>query len=244
MSEEQMNKVFVELYNMLLSEKTDDYSGRVLTKHITEEELVRLAREMIGSDINTETYHAVMNIMKRVAIREIANGGSVQFGLGYFSLDVRGVFIGEHAKWDPNVNSLHVKVTASEELREAVKKAHVEVRGLASSGAFINSVTDAESGEVNTRLTPGGGLTISGVKIKIAGPSSSNRIEIIDDIGIGYDVPAKSVLTNTPTKITFIVPQNLPKGKYRVKLTTQYSTSSTLLKAPRSITFNQELEVK
>jgi hypothetical protein len=240
---EEKNTVFVELYEMKLSEREDDRMGRVLTdKSLTEDDLISLAVNR-GTDINPETLRASIKILKEIAIREIANGASVQFGLGYFALDVKGVFIGDHARWNPKVNSLHVKVTPSAELRVTVQDAHVEVIGMASSGTVINSLTDVSSGEVNKRLTPGGGVNLTGLKIKIAGKNGNNGIEFLDANSISYEVPAKDILVNDPRKITFIVPA-LPKGLYRLKLTTQFSNASTLLNDPRSVEFPYPLEVK
>ncbi|MDR1623443.1 MAG: DUF4469 domain-containing protein [Tannerellaceae bacterium] len=240
---EEKNTVFVELYDLKLSDREDDRMGRVVTdKSLTEDDLIRLAVNR-GTDINPETLRASIKILKEIAIREIANGASVQFGLGYFALDVKGVFVGDNAKWNPKVNSLHAKVTASAELRTAIQNVHVEVLGMASSGTVINSVTDVSSGEVNTRLTPGGGVNLEGTKIKIAGQDGRNGLMFLDANNIVYDVYPKSILVNDPKKISFIVPA-LPKGEYRLRLTTQYSTSSTLLKEPRTVEFGYPLTVK
>jgi hypothetical protein len=241
---EEKNTVFVELYDLKLSEREDDRMGRVLTeKSLTEDDLIKLAVNR-GTDINPETLRASIKILKEIAIREIANGASVQFGLGYFALDVRGVFLGDHARWDPKVNSLHTKVTASAELRSAVQNAHVEVIGMASTGPVINSVTDVTSDTVDTRLTPGGGVNLTGVKIKIAGPDATNGIVLIGSDGTEIDVVESKILVNEPSRISFILTTELPKGKYRLTLTTQFSASGTLLKKPRTFEFGNLLEVK
>jgi hypothetical protein len=239
----EKNTVFVELYDLKLSDRADDRMGRVVTdKSLTEDDLVQLAVKR-GTDINPETLRASIKIIKEIAITEIANGASVQLGLGYFALDVRGAFIGDHAKWNPKVNSLHIRTTASAELRTAIHDTHVEVLGMASSGTIINSVTDVSTGEVNKCLTIGGGANIVGVKIKIAGPSPLNGIKLVDNKGIAFGVPAKNILVNDPKKITFIV-STVPKGDYNLRLTTQYSSSSSFLKDPRVYLFEHVLEVK
>jgi hypothetical protein len=245
MASEEKNTVFVELYDLTLSERVDDHFGRVVTaKSLHEDDLINIAVKQ-RTDLNPTTLRASLDILKEIAIKEIANGASVQFGLGFFSLDVRGIFIGDHAQWNPEVNSLHVKTAAGVELRTAIKGVHINVRGMASSGTVVNTLIDKSSGEENTRLTPGGGVNLTGSKIRIAGESADNGIRFIDqNSGTEYPVPMESVLVNDPKKVTFIVPADLPVGDYKLSLTTQFSTAATTLKEPRTYLFDYVLAVQ
>ena len=42
-----------------------------------------------------------MELLKVIACDQIANGASVAFGLGYFSVGVNGVFSGDDPGWNP-----------------------------------------------------------------------------------------------------------------------------------------------
>jgi hypothetical protein len=245
MANEEKNTVIVELYDLTLSERVDDRFGRVVTtKSLHENNLINIAVKR-RTDLNATTLRASLDILKEIAIEEIANGASVQFGLGFFSLDVKGIFIGDHAQWNPEVNSLHVKTASSVELRTAIKNVHVNVRGMASSGTIINTLIDKSSGEENTRLTPGGGVNLTGSKIRIAGESEENGIRFIEQTsGTEYPVPMESVLVNDPKKITLIVPSDLPAGDYKLSLTTQYSNGKVMLKEPRTCLFDYVLAVQ
>jgi hypothetical protein len=245
MAEEEKNTVIVELYDLPVTDETDDRVGKVITpKTLRENDLVNIATKR-RTDLNPTTLRSSLDILKEIAIEQIANGSSVQFGLGFFNLGIKGVFIGDHAQWDPAVNKLHVKVTASVDVREVVKKVHVKVRGMASSGTFVNTLLDKSSGEENSILTPGGGVNLTGVKIKIAGESDENGIRLIDqNSGTEYPIPMETVLINDPKKVTFIVPADLPVGDYKLSLTTQYSSSNTLLKEPRTYLFDYVLAVQ
>lgn len=121
-----------------------------------------------------------MEILKEVAIEEIVNGASVNFGLGYFNLTVNGVFIGDNASWDSSRHSLAVNATPTAELRNAVKAITVDVRGLAVSGPSINTLTNVRSSEVNSRLTPGGGVNLTGNSIKIEGSDPNVGIKLVN----------------------------------------------------------------
>jgi hypothetical protein len=241
----EKSNVFVELYDLTLSDKADDRFGRVITsKSLKAGDLINIAVQR-RTDLNPTTLRASLDILKEIAVEEVTNGASVQFGLGFFSLDVKGVFIGDHAAWDPAVHSLHVKTAASVELRQAIKHIHVNVRGMASSGTVINTVRDVASGEENKYITPGGGINLAGNKIKIAGDNPANGIHFINQgDGTETPVPATAILVNDPKKLSFIAPAALTAGDYKLSITTQYAGSATLLKEPRTFVFEYILAVQ
>lgn len=236
--------VIVELHDLTISERKDDRYGQVVTsKSLREDDLIAIAVQR-RTDLNPTTLRSSIDILKEIAIEEIAGGASVEFGLGYFGLDVRGIFIGDHASWDPKTHSLHIRVAASAELRRAIRSTHVNVRGMASSGTFINRVFDVTSGEENRRLSIGGGVNLTGSKIRIAGDNPENGLYLVDMNGdTVYKFSSKSILINDLSKLSFIVENGVTDGDYRLKIVTQYAGSSTLLKEPRSYVFDHVLAV-
>jgi len=115
---------------------------------------------------------------------------------------------------------------------------------MAGIGTIVNSVTDIASGEVNTRLTPGGAVNLTGSKIKIAGDNPANGISLTNQANNVVTVIAvNSIAVNDPSKITFIVPADLAPGDYKLSITTQFSTPSQGLKDPRSYMFDYILTV-
>lgn len=120
----------------------------------------------------------------------------------------------------------------------------VNVRGLAVSGTVINSLTDVASGEENAKLTPGGGVNLTGTRIRIEGDNPAVGLKLVNvETEAETVIPATSVLINDPSRITFIVPADLAQGDYRLTLTTQFSASGTQLKEPRSYEFEYVLTV-
>ena len=185
-----------------------------------------------------------MEILKEIAIEQIANGASVNFGLGYFRLGVNGVFIGDNAGWDSSKHSLSVRVTPNSGLRQTISNCRAVVRGMAATGLAINAITDISSGEVNSRLTPGGGVNLTGSKIKIDGDTVGVGIKLINqDTQEETPVIMSSILVNEPSKITFIVPDALANGDYSLIITTQFGNSGSLLKEARTYTADYILNV-
>ncbi|MDR2361728.1 MAG: DUF4469 domain-containing protein [Prevotellaceae bacterium] len=240
----EKDAVMVELYDLLFTDKKDDRFGRVITtKSLKEDDLIHLAVQR-RTDLNPSTLRSSLDILKEIATEELANGASVYFGLGYFSLIVNGVFLGDHAKWDPDQHTLHVKTTASAEVRKKIKSLHVNVLGMAQSSLVINTVTDVASGETNTRLTPGGGVNLAGIKIRLVGDNPDNGIKLTEQAsGAITPIPPNTILVNEPSRITFIVPPSLPTGDYKLSITTQYSHGSVLLKTPNTYVFDNLLTV-
>ena len=238
------SSVIVELYDLTLTERKDDRFGRVVTtKSLNIDDLIAkaLARR---TDLSGTTIKAAFDLLQGVAIEEIANGASVNFGLGYFNLGVSGVFYGDNAKWDPKQHSLWVKSTPTAELREAVLASVVDVRGMAVVGIAINTLTDVTTGDVNGRITPGGGVNITGSKIKIDGDDASVGLSLINQGTNEVTGIAKTaILVNDPSKITFIVPPTLATGDYKLCISTQYSLSSKQLKEARTYVYDYVLSV-
>ncbi|MDR1864600.1 MAG: DUF4469 domain-containing protein [Bacteroidales bacterium] len=241
MAEEKSN-VTVELYDLVLTDRKDDRFGRVvIVRHDKVEDLIRIAVSR-RTDLNAATLRASYDILKAVAMEEVTNGASVEFGLGHHTLTANGTFIGDHAKWDGEKNSLSLRTAPLAEVYQLLKNVKVTVRGMAATGIVINTLTDVSTGEVNARLTPGGGVNIVGSKIRIAGDAPGNGVLLINQhTGETVEVPKNAFLTNDPSKISFIVPAHLPVGDYKLSLTTQFSTNANLLKEPRTYLFEYVL---
>jgi len=243
MENHEKSSVIVELYDLPLTKRKDDRFGRVVTaRSLSEDDLIAMAVSR-RTDLSPITIRASMDIMQELALEQIVNGASVSFGLGYFNLSVNGIFIGDNAHWDSSKHHLSINITPTTKLRKAVKDCKVDVRGMAVSGLVINTVTDVTSGEVNSRLTPGGGVNLSGNKIKIAGDKLVGINLINQATSEITAIPPTSVLLNNPRNITFITPNTLINGDYKLSITTQYSNSSTSLKEPRTYIFDYILNV-
>lgn len=241
---EEKNQVMVETYDLAMTERKDDRFGRVVTsKSLNEDDLIRIAVQR-RTDLSPTSLKSTIELLKEIARENIANGASVAFGLGYFSVGVNGVFLGDDPRWEPDVHSLVVKVIPSAELRNSVKSSIVNIRGNANIGTAINKVTDVTTDEINSVLTPGGAVNLIGSRIRVIGEHESNGIFLVNQAtNEVVAIPKTSIATNDPSKVTFVMPANIPTGDYILQITTQYSNTSTLLKEPRTYSFNYVLAV-
>lgn len=244
MATTEKNKVMVELHDLSITERKDDRYGRVVTsKSLNEDDLIKMAVSR-RTDLNAATLKASIDILTQIAIEELGNGASVSFALGHFGLKVNGVFVGDNARWDSTKHNLAVYFIPGAQLRKSIGSASVNVRGLAVSGTVINSVVDITSGEENSKLTPGGGVNLTGCRLRIEGGHPSVGLKLVNtETSEETVIPSGSILVNKPSNIMFIVPANLPEGIYRLVLSTQFIHSRKLLKAPRSYTFEHPLKL-
>jgi hypothetical protein len=127
---------------------------------------------------------------------------------GFLTPHVKGTFYGDHAAWNSDEDSLILLATATLETRNALKEIAVDVRGMAQSGIYVNTLTAVVSGEVNARVTPGGAVNLTGVKIRIAGDMEKGVGLFLTDVNGGepWKVSDGMIAINEPSKITFVVP--------------------------------------
>lgn len=245
MAKTDKKKLSVECYDNPLTERKDDRIGRVVsTGRLVIKDVISIAASR-RTDLNTATLQAAYDILYEVAMEEVCEGASVEFGPVNISVKVRGSFYGDNPSWDPSVNSLQPSAVPNAAFRGTVKDIPVQMRGMATVGVFINMVTDVTTGQQNTCLTPGGGVNLSGSRMKI-GTGEGEGIRLIrQDNGEETLVPMTSVLTNEPSRISFIVPATLQPGDYCIGITTAYTGSGSVpLKTPRTFVFDQILAVE
>ena len=244
MANEEKSGVIVELHDLAITERKDDRSGRIVkTKSLKLDDLVKIAVSR-RTDLNASTLRSSFELLCDVAEEQLTNGASIDFVLVHLSLGVEGVFIGDNARWDNSIHRLKVTANPTTRLREFVKRVTAIVRGMASSGVAINMVTDVVSGEVNTSITPGGAVNVTGSKMKIAGDNPACGITLTNETdGTVTLIAATAIAINEPSKITFVAPAALPAGDYKLSITTQYSTGTRLLTEPRTYIFDYILTV-
>ncbi len=243
--EDEKQAVLIELYDLSLTDRPDDRFGRVIrSRSMNEDDLIKMAVKD-RTDLNPTTLKASLEILKGEAMECLLRGDSVEFGLAFYSLDSKGVFLGDNASWDSSQHKLTVQATPTRELREKVKSVSVKVRGMAPVGTFINSVTDVASGEVNTMLTLGGPVNVTGSKIKIAGDHPDIGLFLVNmaDESSLVSISMNYIAINDPSNISFVMPTELPPGDYRMKIITQYTAGGTMLKEPRTYMFDYPLAI-
>ena len=233
--------------NLLTKDIDNDYIAEVSTSKQTlrnEDIAQRIVDE--GSEIKYDTLLSIINQHDRIIREAVCDGYSVLTGVGQYSPRVTGSWIGKSANFDPSVNKLTLDMVLSKEMRDALSTVGVEVLGVKEGGgAAIGLVTDTLTEATDGTITPGEDILIEGAKIKIAGDPDLCGVYFIP-----RDAPEETIykverrLTqNDPSRIIARVPATLQPGAYTLRIVTQFSNSTQLLKEPRTLEYEMPLVV-
>ncbi|PXY02815.1 hypothetical protein DF185_01620 [Marinifilum breve] len=244
MEKKTKKSVNIELHDWALGDRKGERIARVVkTKSINTDDLVKLVIDR-RTEFSASTLKASFELMKNMAIDQIMNGASVHFGLGHFQLNANGIFNSDNAGWDKDKHNLSVKFSPAKEMKSALNNCEVNVLGKANSSITINTVTDLVTKQINKCLTPGGGVDVSGKRIKIAGDKKEVGIKLLKcDTNEEILIPRTAIMQNTLSCIKFVVPHDLQTGFYQLVIVSQYTSNGSYLKKPKTYIFPMVFEV-
>jgi hypothetical protein len=224
--------------NLLTQDKPNDRRARVVNVHsYTEEDLAEaIAKRNIG--ISKPEALAMLEAASEIQLEWLASGDSINLRLVHFHPSIPGNYEeGEYPK------EAVIKITPSKEAAEVAKKIHLR-HVEAVNPMRIDFINDVKSNTTNDKVTRGGTVKITGHNLKVVGDAPTVRAEFIsvEDPEANYSIPAQDIVINNPSELMVIAPAMVLDELVVFKVTTQYSGSS-ILKVPRSITFEKELTV-
>jgi len=240
-----LHKIKAYLYDNQLTDDQNTYVARVSTERslgITD--ICSSAASRGGADISADSMeHAVKLFLKEMGY-QLCDGYSVNVG-GYFigTTLVKGVFNSPTETFNTEKHSIVFQFNQGEALRAELPNIKVEILGVAESGIAIAQVTDVKTASVNNIITPNRNLKIKGHKLKLAGDNESVGVYFTNQsTGTRTKVESADVVTNNPSELMVVTPM-LAAGTYTLEVTSQF-TNSSVLKEPRTATFDKVLTVQ
>lgn len=177
-------------------------------------------------------YHAV-TLYHRVVMDLILNGYSVNTGLFRAVPQLTGVI--EGGVWNKEKNSIYVSFTQDKALREAIAQTLVEILGEKSNIMYILETEDKKTGLKDGSATAGRNFFVRGAMLKVAGDDETVGVTLTNADKTVTKLTDDLITINNPSSLTLLLPAELTEGEYTLTITTQYSSSGTLLKTPRSV---------
>jgi hypothetical protein len=232
------------LYENLLTPDPNDFIIRPIAERtLNVKEICEAAYSRGGADIHADAMeHAVSLFLKEMGY-QLCDGYSVNTGWFTARPQVKGIANSPMEQYNKEKHTLLFEFHQGAILRKELENVTVVILGVADTDAAIEQLTDIKTGSINDLLTPNRNLRIVGHKIKLAGDSAS-LIFVNQDTYERIQVEASEIVINNPSEIMIMIP-SLSPGKYQLEITTQYGgNNKQLLKAPRSVIFNQILTVK
>lgn len=178
--------------------------------------------------LERETVEAVLRLEQRIIKKLTLNGLRINNGL--FSAVASPKGYGGNT-WDSTKNKINIKLTQGAEWRESIQNTTINVLGPKAEVMYIDKVTDVNQ---EPELQAGKVAIVTGNYIKINGTNDGIGLFIISSDGEKRQIAKEMIAVNKPKTITFVVPADLNPGEYILQIITQYVSSSTLRKEPRT----------
>jgi hypothetical protein len=230
--------------NLLTQDVANDYIATVATvgKTLRNADIAAAIKEE-GCEVHQESIIDILNRADRIRCAKVCEGYSVQSGVCRISPRVQGVWMGGTANYDPAAHRVTCDMNASPELRSGLDEVGVETLGVKEACGFIGLVTNAATGSTDGIITPNDDIIIEGDKVKIT-PVEEDGIGVFFIGADDVEHPVTRRYTqNDPKKVIARVP-DLPVGTYTLKIVTRFTSGSSVLKTPRSITYDLQLVVQ
>ncbi|MDR2516739.1 MAG: DUF4469 domain-containing protein [Spirochaetaceae bacterium] len=239
---EVLHKIEAKLYPNYLGKGEGAYVARAKAEApLSIEDVCAAAKNRGGFTGQYEDLAEHAHIFINEVVYQLLDGFSIQVG-GFCSLHARisGTYHG--ANDHIGAENLHVAFRTLGRLKELLLKVKIENEGIAGDGAYIDEIQDVHSESLNSILTPGNMIHISGHKIKVDGEGP--------EIGVWFTAKADGarvkitghLAVNRPAELVGVIPALTP-GTYTMEVVTHYSSGTTTLKEPRSIKAGPELTV-
>jgi hypothetical protein len=239
---EVLHKIEAKLYHNYLGKGEGAYVARSKAEApLSIEDICASAKNRGGFTGQYEDLVEHTHVFVNEMVYQLLDGFSVQVG-GYFSLHTRigGTYNGERDVIGADKIAVSFRELAA--LKELLAKVTVENEGLAGDGAYIDEVADAHSGTLNSALTPGGMVHITGHKIKVEGGDAACGVWFVNRADGTRTKVTENLAVNRPAEVVALIPA-LAAGKYKLEIVTQHSSGGAALKAPRTIAAEPELTV-
>ena len=211
-----------------------------------------LTREQVCESLKTRggftgNYRELLENIKQYydeVVYLLCDGYAVNSGFYTIFPNIGGTFNSPDDAVDPKKHPLTYRLRASREFKELAKNSEFKITGVASTNGYIRQFYDVFSDTCNDALSGGDNFIITGDKIKIMGEDDDEcgvYFEPADGSGTRIKVE-KRLTRNMPSELIGTAPALAPMS-YRVVVVTRYASGGTLLKEPRTITGEFELDV-
>jgi hypothetical protein len=231
---EVLHKIEAKLYPNYLGKGDGAYVARSKAEApLSIEDVCAAAKNRGGFTGQYEDLAEHAHIFINELIYQLLDGFSVQLG-GFFSLHTRigGTYHGANDRI--GADSLHVAFRALRHLKDLLLRVKIENEGMAGDGAYIDEIIDVHSEALNSALTPGNMVHITGSKIKVEGEESVCGVWLVNQADQTRTKITEHLAVNRSSELLGLIPP-LAAGMYKLEIVTQFTGSGVLLKEPRII---------
>lgn len=226
----------------LLTADPDDCMAQVQdVRSYSQDEIIDLMLRR-GTTLTRADVAAVLQVYTEVVGELTADGSSVNTPLFNTGFSVGGVFTGMSDSFDKTRHSVSVNINAGTALREAVKSVKTEKTESANTDPYITEAADVVSGAMNSVLTAGGILRLTGSRLKFDATDAGQGVFLVPESG-GEAVRCSVVAENKPARVMVMIPADIASGTYYAEVRTKLLGNSQAGKTLKTGRFSRPLEV-
>ena len=226
----------------LLTADPDDCMAQVQdVRSYSQDEVIDLMMRR-GTTLTRADVAAVLQVYTEVVGELTADGSAVNTPLFNTSFSVSGVFTSMSDSFDKARHSVSVNVNAGTALREVVKSVRTEKTEGANTDPYITEAADVVSGAVNSTLTAGGILRLTGSRLKFDAADETQGVFLVPENG-GEAVRCGVVAENKPARVMVMIPADIAGGTYYAEVRTKCDSSGKATKTLRTGRFGKPLAV-
>ena len=225
----------------LLTADPDDCMAQVQdVRSYSQDEVIDLMMRR-GTTLTRADVAAVLQVYTEVVGELTADGSAVNTPLFNTSFSVSGVFTSMSDSFDKARHTVSVNISAGTTLREAVKSVKTEKTESASTDPYITEAADVVSGAVNSTLTAGGILRLTGSRLKFDASDTAQGVFLVPEAGDA--VRCGVVAENKPARVMVMIPADIASGTYYAEVRSRFMGNSQAGKTLKTGRFGKPLEV-
>lgn len=205
----------------------------ILTRTWTLEEVITRISTNYACPVHIETLRFAASMLMDEMKECLIEGGAVSTPLGTFTPSVTGTWSTNRIMPEERErNAATVRYSPSGQLKKALANPLFHETSGTGLRLSIYSVTDSATHLENQRLTPGRVATLKGNRLLMNGDLPQRGLYLLDaETGAeACHISPEEMVLNTRGRILFQVPNDLPPGRYCLKVVSQCTTSPRPMK--------------
>ena len=225
----------------LLTPAPDDYMAQVTDSQVftLEDVIDRMVKR--GTTVTRTDLVAIMQLYTQECSFIVEEGGTLNTPLINTSMSISGVFEGADDAFDKKRHTVNLNINAGTALKTAVGKVKTVKTETASTDPYITEVSDIVPGTVNTTLTKGGVVQLTGSRLKFKADDTAQGIFFVPETG--NPVRAAVIAENKPARLMAIIPADLAAGTYYIEVRTKILEGNKSGKTLKTGRFNKAFTV-
>jgi hypothetical protein len=214
------------VFNQLMT-NSDSYYARVEPNGTQNIEDIISQCLLRGTTLTETDLRAAIFLFMQECSRWVSQGYNVNTPLVNFKPTIGGTFSGTKDSFDPSRHEIKASASPGLEMIDWMKDAKPEKEYVPLPVPTVLEFNDANSGTMNTNITPGGIAILKGQNLKFGLETPEEGIFFIRTDS-GQETKVVVVATRSETNLSIHIPTQLTPGVYKVEVRRSYTLTKSI----------------